>query len=89
MHTSATLNKNKINLSLLTKLNALLLLGAVILSLVYVGFINSNTLKAYALRDLEKRLVTLKDMNEKMEIDLSELQSVGWRGTIVMRWIQS
>jgi len=61
---------------LLVKLNALLLLSAIVLSLVYVGFINSNTLKAYAMRDIEKRLATLKEMNEKMEFDLTELQSV-------------
>lgn len=76
MHGYSIVNKNKINPTLLTKLNVLLLLLAVALSLVYVGLINSNTLKAYAMHDLEKRLATLKEMNEKMEIDLSELQSV-------------
>ena len=76
MYSHSITNKNKINLSLLTKINALLLLSAIVLSLVYVGFINSNTLKAYAMRDIEKRLVTLKEMNEKMEFDLTELQSV-------------
>lgn len=61
---------------MLTKINALLLLSAIVLSLVYVGFINSNTRKAYAIRDAEKRLTVLKEMNEKMEFDLTELQSV-------------
>lgn len=68
--------KNKTNVHLLTKLNALLLLLALGLSLAYVALINGNTLKAYAIRDSEKRLTALKTINEKMELDLAELRSV-------------
>ncbi len=76
MHAKVLTYKNKTNTQLLVKLNAILLLAAVALSLIYVVFINSNILKAYAMRDAEKRLATLKSVNEKMELDLAELRSM-------------
>ena len=60
----------------MNKINVIFLLALGVLGFIYLVFINRLAMQGYAMRDLEKRVAVLKEINQKMELELAELRSI-------------
>lgn len=58
------------------RLNIIFLLSLAVSGFIYLVFTNRLALLNHSLRDMEKRFSILKEVSQKMEIELAELSSI-------------